>query len=312
MIDIAELSFPYPAKPYPKLIINAAITGMVPTKGMTPHIPITVAEIVADAVACCDAGASMLHLHARGDDGLPTHRKEVYASIIQEIRQQRPDVIICASTSGRIVNTFEARSQVLSLQGDAKPDMASLTMGSLNFPKQASINSPEMIQRLAEEMNDNGIVPEVEIFDPGMLNATKVFLKRGILTGPLYCNLLLGSIFSSPGTLAELSALVGSLPSGAIWGAAGIGKYQLKMNLAGMLMGGHVRVGLEDNLYYSDGDRQLATNVMLLERIVRMASELGRAVATPLEARRMIGLDRENAEESSGLEGGQHNVARAR
>ena len=308
----SELSLPCPATPYPKLIINAAITGMVPTKQLTPHVPTTVSEIIADAVSCCDAGASMLHLHARDDDEVPTHRKEVYARIIEGIREQRPDVIICASTSGRTCNTFETRSEVLDLRGDAKPDMASLTMGSLNFPKQASINSPEMIEMLATKMNDNGIVPEVEIFDPGMLNATKVFLKRGILNRPIYCNLLLGSIFSSPGTLADLASLVGSLPPDANWGAAGIGKFQLKMNLAGMLMGGHVRVGLEDNIYFDAHNGELATNVMLIERIVRMASEMGRVIATPIEARQMLGFADDGFAQCVKSKVERHSVVRAR
>ena len=140
MDTVYDLGIPHPVTPYPKLIINACITGMVPTKKDTPHVPISVDDIIADATSCYDAGASMIHVHARDDDGEPTHRKEVYAEIISGIRANRPDAIICATTSGRVHNTFEYRSEVLELTGDTKPDMGSLTMGSLNFPKQASIN----------------------------------------------------------------------------------------------------------------------------------------------------------------------------
>ena len=290
MEAIYDLGIPHPVTPYPKLIINACITGMVPTKKDTPHVPLTVDEIVADATACYDAGASMIHVHARDDEGKPTYKKEIYAEIISGIRAKRPDAIICASTSGRVHNTFEYRSQVLELEGDAKPDMGSLTLGSLNFPKQASINTPEMIESLATAMRDRGIVPELEAFETGMVQTAKILIKRGILQPPFYCNLLLGSIFSAPGTLFDLSHMVMSLPPNVHWAAAGIGRFQLNMNFAAILMGGHVRVGLEDNLYYSHDKKELATNKQLIERVVRFADEIDRGVATPKEAREIIGL----------------------
>jgi uncharacterized protein (DUF849 family) len=187
-------------------------------------------------------------------------------------------------------NAFEQRSEVLELEGDAKPDMGSLTMGSMNFPKQASINTPEMIEKLAVKMKGNGIVPEIEIFETGMINATKVLIGKGILEEPFCLNLLLGSIFSAPGSLFDLACMVKNLPPGVHWGAAGIGKFQLKMNFAAILMGGNVRVGLEDNIYY-DNDKSIpATNRMLVERIVRFAKEIGREVATTQEARNILGI----------------------
>lgn len=285
-----DLGIPHPITPYPKLIINAAITGMVPTKKQTPHIPITVDEIIKDGTACYKAGASIIHVHARDKDGSPTYKKELYADIVRGIRDNCPDVILCASTSGRIHNTFEYRSEVLDLEGDAKPDMGSLTLGSLNFPKQASINTPEMIEALATAMRDRGIVPELEAFETGMLQTAKILIKRGILKPPFYCNLLLGSIFSAPGTLFDLSHMVMSLPPNVHWAAAGIGRFQLNMNLGAILMGGHVRVGLEDNLYYSHDNKERATNTKLIERIVRLAGEIDRSIATAKEARAIIGL----------------------
>jgi uncharacterized protein (DUF849 family) len=290
MDTVYDLGIPHPVTPYPKLIVNAAITGMVPTKKDTPHIPITVDEIVADAAECYDAGASMIHLHARDDDGSPTYKKEVYADIIAGVRDKCPDAILCASLSGRIHNTFEKRSQVLELDGDVKPDMGSLTMGSLNFPKQASVNTPEMIENLALKMKERGIVPEIEVFETGMIYATKVLIKRGVLVPPFYINLLLGSVFSAPGTLFDLAHLVKSLPTDVHWGGAGIGKFQLKMNFAAILMGGHIRVGLEDNVFYDQDRKVLATNRMLIERAVEFARTIGREVATPREAREMLGF----------------------
>ncbi len=290
MDALYDLGIPHPITPYQKLIINACITGMVPMKKDTPHVPISIDEIIADATACYDAGASMLHVHARDEDGNPTHKKEIYADIISGIRANRPDVIICATTSGRVHNTFEYRSEVLQLTGDAKPDMGSLTMGSLNFPKQASINDPEMISALATAMRDRGIVPEIECFETGMIQATKVLIQRGILVKPFYINMLFGSIFSAPATLFDLTHMVMSLPPSVQWGAAGIGKFQLKMNFASVLMGGHVRVGLEDNIWFNQDAGDLATNPRLVERVANFSRQIGRQVATAAEAREIIGF----------------------
>ncbi len=292
MENIYDLGIPHPITPYPKLIINAAITGMVPTKKDTPHVPLRVDEIVKDATACCRAGASIIHLHARDANGAPTYKKEIFAEMIGGLRANCPDVIVCVSTSGRVHNTFEKRSQVLELEGELKPDLGSLTMGSLNFPNQASINTPEMIENLALKMKDRGIAPEIEVFETGMIYAAKVLMKRGVLVAPFYFNLLLGSVFSAPATLFDLSHMVISLPSDVHWGAAGIGQFQLKMNFAAVLMGGHVRVGLEDNIYFDYKRKTLATNPMLVERAAKFGQEVGREVASPREAREMFGLNR--------------------
>src|SRR5712692_5369861 len=149
-----------------KLIINAAVTGMVPTKAENPHVPITPEEIAADVKRCYDAGASIVHVHARDESGRATYTKEIYCEIINRIREVCPDILISGSTSGRIFTEFSQRAEVLSLN----PDFGSLTLGSMNFPKQASINAPETIQALARAMNERGIVPEWEIFDLGMVD----------------------------------------------------------------------------------------------------------------------------------------------
>jgi len=290
MEQLYDLGIPHPITPYSKLIINAAMTGMIPTKKDNPHVPVSVDQIIEDAVNCYKAGASIVHVHARDNQQKPTYEKEIYAQIIEGIRSQCSDVIICATTSGRVHNTFEMRSQVLELSGDLKPDMGSLTMGSLNFPKQASVNTPEMIERLALKMKKNGIVPEIEIFETGMISATKVLIKKGILKAPFYFNLLFGSVYSVPATMFDLSYIVKNLPPDVHWAAAGIGKFQLKINFGSILMGGHVRVGLEDNLYYDHAKKELATNEMLIKRVVKFANEIGRQVASAQETRDMLGI----------------------
>ncbi|MFH1046724.1 MAG: 3-keto-5-aminohexanoate cleavage protein [Patescibacteria group bacterium] len=272
------------------LIINSCLTGMVPRKKDTPHVPVTAEEIIADAKECYDAGTSIVHLHARDQYENPTYRREAYRELVIEIRRQCPGIVINLTTSGRDFNEFEYRSQVLDLEGDAKPDMASLTVGSMNFPKQASVNSPEMIVALAEKMNANGIKPELEIFETGMINYTLYLLKKNILVEPLYFNLLLGSLGSMPARLKDLAHLLDTLPASCSWGATGIGQFQLPINLAAIIQGGHVRVGLEDNIYYDSARTKLATNSQLVERLANFARFIGRKIATPDETRQMIGL----------------------
>jgi 3-keto-5-aminohexanoate cleavage enzyme len=171
-----------------------------------------------------------------------------------------------------------------------RPEMASLTVGSMNFPKYASVNPPDTIKTLATLMAKNGILPELEIFEPGFINYALYLLRKGVLKEPLHFNLLLGSLGSVPAGLRDLTYLVDSLPPNSVWAATGIGRYQTQINLGAMLMGGHVRVGVEDSIYYHYPKKELATNESLVKRIVRMADEIGREVATPDEARGIIGL----------------------
>jgi 3-keto-5-aminohexanoate cleavage enzyme len=272
------------------LIINAALTGMVPTKEMTPHVPIAAEEIVDDAERCFRAGASVLHLHARGADGLATWEKEAYADMVVEIRQRCPGVVLCLTCSGRRFNTFDCRSDVLNLEADARPDMASLTLGSMNFPGQPSVNSPEMIQLLALRMRERGVMPELEVFEPGMLNYALYLERKGILSPPHWFNLLLGSLGTMPARVRDLDFLLEMLPAGCRWAAAGIGRYQLPVNLLAIRRGGHVRVGLEDNIHFDNERRVLATNEMLVGRLAEFGADIGRLPATPAEARRIIGI----------------------
>lgn len=272
-----------------KLIINAAITGMVPMKADTPHIPITVDEIVADVARVRDAGASIVHLHAREPDGKPAYQGEIYSAILRGVREVCPDIILCVSTSGRVFKSFEQRSEALDCTEPA-PEMASLTLGSMNFPKTESVNSPQMIHSLAEAMKQRAIVPEWEAFDMGMIDYANYLTDRGVLQPPYYCNLLLGSLGTLSSSPFNLATMVRELPAGTAWAAAGIGRFQLKTNALAIAMGGHVRVGLEDNIWFDDERTTLATNPGLIDRLVGIARACGREVATPDEAREMIGL----------------------
>ena len=276
----------------PKLIVNLAGTGMVPTKEDNPAVPITTREIVDDCARCAALGASIFHLHARDGQGRPTWRPEVHRDIVLGVRERCPDAIVCVSTSGRNFKEFSERAAVLDLDGDARPDMASLTLGSLNFPTQASVNEPAMIRALAERMRERGIVPELEVFDAGMVDYAHYLIEREILRPPFYVNLLLGSLGTLAATPFNLATLVKSLPSQpvATWAGAGIGRFQFFVNSLAIAMGGHVRVGLEDNLYMDTEKQRLATNPALVERLVRLAAAAERQIASPTEARAMIGL----------------------
>lgn len=273
-----------------RVIINVAPTGMVPTTADNPAVPVTAESIALDCQRCRAAGGAIFHLHARDTDESATYRSDIYREIIRAVRTKSPDIIVCVSTSGRTHKEFAQRSEVLDIDGDEKPEMASLTLGSMNFPKQASVNDPVMIRSLADRMRERGIVPELEVFDFGMLDYAKYLIERGVLREPFYFNLLLGSLGTVSATPLNLASLVASLPSGATWAAAGIGRFQFAMNSIAVAMGGHVRIGLEDNLFEDAAKSRPATNPALVERIARLARAAEREPATPSEAREIIGL----------------------
>lgn len=270
--------------------MNAALTGMVPTKADNPAVPETPEEIAADAERVVAAGAAIVHLHARDENGTPTWRPDVYREIVHQVRERSPDVVICVSTSGRTFKTFEERAAVLDLDGDETPELASLTLGSLNFPTQASVNEPDMIRRLAERMQERGITPELEVFDLGMAEYLGYLVNREILQPPYYVNVLLGSLGSLSAGAFNLAAVVRVLPEEATWSATGIGRFQLDVNTLAIAMGGHVRVGLEDNLWFDRRRTIPADNPSLVRRVVDIASALERRPATPDAARAAIGL----------------------
>lgn len=274
------------------LIINAALTGVIPKRSDSPFVPLTPEEIVEDALACAGAGASIVHIHVRDELGQPTAAPDRYAGVIREIRKTRPDLIICASTSGRREPDLRNRSAVLDLTGDEKPDMASLTLGSMNFFRESSINSPETIQQLACTMRDRGIKPELELFEPGMIQYARYLEKKGMIQPPWYANIMLGSLGTSPAEPRSLVHMIRGLPETTVWSVAGIGRYQLDMNALAVVMGGHVRTGLEDNLHYDRARKVPATNVDLIRRAVRIAAEVEREIASCAQARTMLDLQR--------------------
>jgi uncharacterized protein (DUF849 family) len=289
-------TLPHPLRPYPELIINFCPTGMIPTKALTPHVPITPAEVIEDACRALELGVAIVHLHARELDGTPTYRGEIYEEMILGIRGHFSDAIICVSCSGRNFPEFERRSEVLQLTGAARPDLASLTLTSLDFPTGTSQNAPDMVIKLAQTMVERGIKPELECFDFGMINAANMLIGKGLLGGaPYYFNLLLGSRYSAPATARHLSNMLEDLPPDSLWSAAGIGLFQLPMNVLAIAMGGHCRVGLEDNIYHGFDRGELATNEGLVERVAKISEAFGRPLASSARARALLGLGRSAA-----------------
>ena len=273
-----------------ELVINLCPTGMVPTRADTPHVPLTPQEVAADVRRCADAGASIVHIHPRDAEGRPSQDPTVAAAFIRAVREAAPEMIVCITTSGRIQHELAGRVKVLELEGVFKPEMASLTLGSLNFPKAASINAPETIQGLARRMQERGIVPELEIFDSGMLDYAHYLRDRGVLGGPVYANILLGSLGTLAATPFNLALLVERLPPNTTWAATGIGRYQFPMNRLAIAMGGGVRVGLEDNIWFDDDRTELATNPRMVERLTRIARAMGREPATPNQVREKLDI----------------------
>jgi uncharacterized protein (DUF849 family) len=271
------------------LIVNFTPTGMIPTKAMTPHVPIAVEEIVEDVHRAVEIGITMVHLHARDEKtGEPTYLRELYGQIIGGIRRYAPELVICVSLSGRNYKELEQRADPLFLEGNLKPDMGSLTLSSLNFNQTASMNSPEMIQDLARTMMERGIVPELEAFDVGMINYAHYLEKKGLIEPPFYFNLLLGNIACAQANLLQAGIMIQELPQRSHWSLAGIGEAQLKMNSVAIAMGGGVRVGLEDNIWYDTDRTRLATNAELLERIHVLAQANERQVMEASELRRVL------------------------
>ena len=272
------------------IIINLAPTGIVPNKLVNPCVPLSIKEIVEDSRRCVDMGVNILHLHARDDSGIPTYKKEIYARLIGALREQSEDVIICVSLSGRRFSHFDQRSDPLRLTGDLKPDMASLTLSSMNFNTETSVNSPQMIQQLANRMQDAGIKPELEVFDSGMVNYAHYLLKKRLIAPPLYFNFILGNIATAQAKPLQLGLMISELPPDSVWAGGGIGAEQLRMNTLGLLYGNGIRVGLEDNLWLDKQRKYPASNVSLVERAIDLATLLGKKPASPADIRLALNL----------------------
>jgi 3-keto-5-aminohexanoate cleavage enzyme len=251
-----------------KKIINFTPTGTQTTRNNS-FAPLTANEIIDSVHEANEIGISIVHLHAKDEVTLEnTYKKEVYQNIIEGIKKHCPDLLICVSLTGRNFPELEKRTEVLQLL----PDMGSLTMSSLNFPSGASINQPEMILSLIEEMDKYGVQPEIECFDTGMLNYTNYIISKNILKPPYHINVILGNIYNGQCDLGTLSTIKNNLPSNSFTCLGGIGSQQLKSTTYGLLDFDGIRIGLEDNLYYKD--KKKTTNLELLNRAHRIMNEL--------------------------------------
>jgi 3-keto-5-aminohexanoate cleavage enzyme len=268
-----------------KLIITVALTGNVPTKAMNPNVPMTAEEIAQDVRRCADAGAVLFHVHARDEDQRPTLDLARYKENVRRIKEVAPEVILQLSTGARAGKDWQARANPLRLL----PEMASFTTGSSNLPGIVYENSPQFIEFLAGVFKETGVKPEIEVFETGMIHNALHLQRKGLIAPPLHFNFVLGAPGSMPGSVKNMLFLSESIPQGSTWSVAGIGTAEIPLATAAIVMGGHVRVGLEDNLFLPDGS--LATNPRLVEKIVRIARETGRNIASPDEARRLLFLD---------------------
>ncbi|ESQ17137.1 MAG: 3-keto-5-aminohexanoate cleavage protein [Thiohalocapsa sp. PB-PSB1] len=274
-----------------RFVFNLAPTGVVPTKEVNPSVPTSSSEIAEQVLECAELGVNMVHLHARDPQtGEHSPDKTEYARIIAEIRRHAPTLLICVTTSGREVPQLERRAAVLELDGHLKPDFASLTLSSLNFSHEASVNAPETILGLVRRMRANGIRPELEVFDLGMVNYAHYLLAKGLIAPPHYFNVILGGPAGAQADPLHLGLMVRDLPDGSIWSGGGFGHHQLSVNTMALASGGGIRVGLEDNLWMDSERSQPATNRQLVERARETAELLGRHPYTSAELRDALGL----------------------
>lgn len=267
-----------------KLILTAALTGAEVTREQQPALPISPEEIGIAAAECVKAGASIVHLHGRNPDGSSTQDKETYRRIIDEVRS-RCDAIVQISTGGAVGMTAHERIAPVCL----KPDMATLSMGSVNFGGDVFLNTPDDMKAFLDEMNRFGVKPELEIFDAGMIATVRHWIKKGWLPDNPHIDFVLGVPGAMPGTPEALMYLVSQLPPAATWTVAGIGSAQLPLGTMAMVLGGNVRTGFEDNIYFRKGELAVS-NAQLIERLADLALILGREIATPSEARAMLGI----------------------
>jgi uncharacterized protein (DUF849 family) len=279
------------------LIINLAPTGAVADHGKNPNVPITDEAIAADVAACAEAGAGIVHLHVRDDEGKASSDPQRFASVITRLRESSAtrDLVICASTSGRHGQSPVQRAAVVNLPAAQRPDMGSLTLGSLNFVGGASLNAPDTIRYLASQMQANGVKPELEVFDVGMIEFAKVLIREGLIGPPFYFNIVLGNVAGLRADIDHLSFALQSLPQPSIASVGGIGRTQLHANALGTVAADGVRVGLEDNLWSDWELKTPATNPGLVQRVAGIARAVGREIASPPQIRDMLGLPAETA-----------------
>lgn len=271
-----------------KLIITVAATGAWPTKKNNPNVPITPKEIADSVYESYKAGASIAHLHMRDKDENGTMDKDLFAETVKLIKE-RCDIVINLTTSGELGASDERRYAHLL---EIKPDMASFDCGSMNWMHSGVfLNSPKFLEKLATVMNENNIKPEIECFDAGMIYNAMYYMKKGLIEEPAHFQICLGAAGGSMATVENLIYLKNLLPVNSTWSAFGTGSQHLPIVYATLALGGHLRVGMEDNVYYSKG--VLAeSNAEFVERAVRLGKEFGREIASPKDAREMLNLNK--------------------
>src|SRR6266571_4480660 len=268
------------------VMITAAMVGAEVTKAQQSYLPTAPQEIIQAAIECSEAGAAIIHIHVRDAEGNATQDADLFREVVEGIRAHC-DVITQVSTGGAVGMSADERLQSI----ECRPDMATLTTGTVNFGKGVFLNNRGLVDTFARRLLDYGIVPEIEIFDAGMLDEAMRLRAMGLITDPIQFDFVMGVPGAIGADPAHLVHLVRFLPPGSTWSVAGIGRHQLTLGVIALAMGGNVRVGFEDNVYYRKG--QLArSNAELVARIARIAHELDRPVATPSKAREMLRLDR--------------------
>ena len=269
-----------------KLIITAAICGAEVLKEHNPAVPYTIEECVREAKSAYVAGASIIHLHVREDDGTPTQDKERFRVIMEAIKKECPDVIIQPSTGGAVGMTDDERLQPTELC----PEMATLDCGTCNFGgDDVFVNTENTIKYFGDRMIERGIKPELEVFDKSMIEMALRLHKKGHIVKPMHFDFVMGVNGGIGGDIRDFSFLRGSIPADATYTVAGVGRFEFPLAVLAIIDGGHVRVGFEDNVYVSKG--VLAKSIgELVEKVVRLAKEFGREIANPKEAREILGL----------------------
>jgi 3-keto-5-aminohexanoate cleavage enzyme len=290
--EMESMSTPPPALTPTPIIINTAYTGAVSDKKRNPAVPYSIEEIHASATECARIGSTMGHFHVRTASGEATNDPALYSRLFAILRNDEAtrDIVMVASTSGRHGQTIAQRSAVLLLEKDVRPDMASLTLSSLNFPSTASVNSPDDIRGLAETMLKQGVKPELEVFDLGMMAFAHKLIDEGLLEPPHYFNIILGNVAGAQTDLISVAALSSNLPPGSVVAFGGIGRAQSLAHTLALGYADGVRTGLEDNIRLPGPERRLATNTDLVHHIVDLAGRIGRLPSSSTELRRRLGL----------------------
>lgn len=270
-----------------KVIVTAALTGAVTTKADNPNLPTQPQEICKSAIECSDAGAAMVHLHMRNEDDTPTMRFDRFEETVNLIRAAKCPALLNLTSSGGQGFGLEERIRPFK---ELKPEMASFDAGTMNWLHSVVfMNEPGFLELCGKEMIACGVKPEIEVFDMGMLNTAKYYLKKGILQGPAHFQICLGAPGGMEATTENLLYMVNHLPEDCTWSTFGIGRGANEVMLAALALGGNIRVGLEDNVYYNAGQKA-ESNAQFVERVKRLAAEVGRSLATPDEAREILGL----------------------